>query len=552
MRRFLASTVTVSLVLAFGIGSLRAEGREPESSAERATETPALETPGVPENSQGPGAGTVALAPAPASSGASPALPPAPASSGASPTLPPAADDAPQDAGTAGVYNGTFFVRDRKDALRLYLQGRTMIDFYSFHGAGVGQVSSLNPTFLLRKVRLELGGEAYRKVQWFFGGDFGMNSTGLGANQAVALRAAPVDVFVNFKADALLNVELGQFDQPFTAESRTADKFLPFMERSLAVRIVGKGNAKDTGLMLWGNLDQRLVSYAVSLVQGDGMNRPNVDHRFDLIARIFTRPLARGGSPLRDLQIGGSVRSGSRDGRRVAYDYPAMTTEGSYTFWKPTYGAAQSANSPQGQTHVIPSGSQLLAAVELRVPLQFFDVTLEGVFGHENTREAQDANLYQSLRHGTLKSFGYYAQVGLWPFGNAYVNGIPGDQAPTSVDFSKPDRAPAPALQLLLRWEQLAAKYEGNERSGATPSGIDGKIKVNALSFGASYWLGKLLRVSVNYGINWFPGSAPSSSWTAKQRAQAPGNTLAAGVDDSAREHAHGLHELLGRVQVAF
>jgi phosphate-selective porin len=453
---------------------------------------------------------------------------------------------------TAGVYNGTFYVRDRNDVLRLYLQGRAMIDYYSFYGEGVDRVSSLNPTFLLRKVRLELGGELYRRVQWFFGGDFGMNSVALGTNQAVATRAAPADVFVNFKADPLLNLEVGQFDQPFTAESRTADKYLQFMERSIPVRVIGKGNAKDNGLMLWGNLDKRVFSYAVALVQGDGMNRPNVDHRFDVLARIFVRPLARSTSPVRDLQVGGSVRRGSRDGDLVGYDYSPMTTAGGYAFWKPTYGAPASAGNPQGQTHVIPSGAQLTAAAELRVPMNSFDFTFEGIYGTENTREAQDANLFQSVRYGNLESFGYYAQVGWWPLGNAYVNGIPGDESLTSIDFGKPDKPPASALQFLARWEQLFARYEGNQNGGTTPSDIDGKIKANALSVAATYWLGRVLRVSVNYGINWFPGSAPNSAWTREQRAQAPGNTLAPGVDDAARARAHVLHELLGRVQVAF
>ena len=67
--------------------------------------------------------------------------------------------------------------------------------------------------------------------------------------------------------------------------------------------------------------------------------------------------------------------------------------------------------------------------------------------------------------------------------------------------------------------------------------------------------------MSANYGINWFPESAPSSAtpgladarvWSSEQRAQAPGNTLSPGVDDSARNNAHVLHELLARVQVAF
>ena len=293
--------------------------------------------------------------------------------------------------GTAGVYQGVFFIRDRKDALRLYVQGRAMIDFYSYYGPGVSHVGSLNPTFLLRKVRLELGGELYRRVQWFFGGDFGMNSTALGgANQSVAVRAAPTDVYINYKAHPLLNVEVGQFDLPFTAETRTSDKFLPFIERSVAVRVIGKGNAKDTGLMLWGNLDKRRVAYALSVVQGDGMNRPNVDHRFDLVARAYVRPFAGGQLAIRDLQLGGSVRRGSRDQHLVNYDYPAMTTAGGYTFWKPSYGSALSASNPGGQTHVIPSGAQTMVAAELRVPTDSFDFTFEGLYGHENTREAQD------------------------------------------------------------------------------------------------------------------------------------------------------------------
>jgi len=279
------------------------------------------------------------------------------------------------------------------------------------------------------------------------------------------------------------------------------------------------------------------------------------------VARAFVRPLADSNLPVRDIQIGASVRRGSRDSHLVNYDYPAMTTAGGYTFWKPTYGAAASAANPQGQTHVIPSGSQTLVAAEFRLPTDWVDFTFEGLYGNEHTREAQDANLSQSLRLGTLTSWGYYAQIGVWPFGNAYVNGIPGDQGVTSLDFSKPDKAPASALQLLLRWEQLSSNYESNARGGDDISAIEGKIKLNTLSFGATYWLGKTLRVSANYGINWFPESAPSSAtpgidnarvWSPEQRAQAPGNTLSPGVDDSARNNAHVLHELLARVQVAF
>ena len=559
MSRLLISSFTLSAITMTCALHAQTEAAPPLSPPSEQTTAATAATPAVDANAaQTAPPVTPAAATAPPEN--EPNLPGAAATAAPTATSDsPSAGDA--DPGTAGVHNGVFFIRDRKDIFRLYVQGRAMVDFYSFYGPGVDHVSSLNPTFLLRKVRLELGGELYRKVQWFFGGDFGMNSTALGAGQTVAVRAAPADVYLNYKADPLLNFEIGQFDLPFTAETRTADKFMPFVERSAAVRIIGKGNAKDSGLMVWGNSDKRRVAYGVALVQGDGMNRPNVDHRFDVVARAYVRPLAGSKIAIHDLQVGASFRRGSRDADLVAYDYPAMTTAGGYAFWKPTYGAPLSASNPQGQTHVIPSGAQVLAAAELRLPTDSFDFTFEGLYGNENTREAQDVNLFQSVRFGKLTSFGYYAQVGFWPLGNAYVNGIPGDQGVTSIDFSKPDKPPTSALQLLVKWEQLSAKYEGNKNSGETASGIEGKIRLNTLSFGATYWLGKTLRVSANYGINWFPESAPSSAtpgasdgpvWGPQQRAQAPGNTLSPGVDDAARDNAHVLHELLCRVQVAF
>jgi hypothetical protein len=56
-----------------------------------------------------------------------------------------------------------------------------------------------------------------------------------------------------------------------------------------------------------------------------------------------------------------------------------------------------------------------------------------------------------------------------------------------------------------------------------------------------------------------FPGSAPASvtkstnggAWTSSERAQAPGNTLAQGVNDDARDNAHILHEIIFRFAVA-
>ena len=101
--------------------------------------------------------------------------------------------------------------------------------------------------------------------------------------------------------------------------------------------------------------------------------------------------------------------------------------------------------------------------------------------------------------------------------------------------------------------------YDSASRVGRADSkNQDGKILVNALSFGLNYWTTKHIRLSANYVLNLFPDSAPSSAsatgtpvQSATNRALAPGNSLAKGVSDEARDTAHSLHEFLLRAAVA-
>ena len=60
------------------------------------------------------------------------------------------------------------------------------------------------------------------------------------------------------------------------------------------------------------------------------------------------------------------------------------------------------------------------------------------------------------------------------------------------------------------------------------------------------------------YVLDMFPDSAPTSAsamgtpvQSSTNRARAPGNTLAKGVNDDARDNAHSLHEFLLRAAVA-
>ncbi|MET0792317.1 MAG: porin, partial [Polyangiaceae bacterium] len=234
----------------------------------------------------------------------------------------------------AGWHNGVFYLRDTTDNYRLYVQGRAQVDFYSYAGAGVAD-TALKPTLFLRRIRPEIGGELFKRWWFSIAGDFGAtnvdNAKGTNETSAAApgvapteatgryasaqttrVSAAPTDVFLNYRAHPLLNFQVGQFDAPFTMENRTSDKYIPFMERSLAVRAVGIPTNKEIGLMIWGELKDKYWFYSAGLFDGDGQNRLNTDSRGDVMLRTFVHPLASDKSALKDLQIGGSVRYGSR------------------------------------------------------------------------------------------------------------------------------------------------------------------------------------------------------------------------------------------------
>ena len=453
----------------------------------------------------------------------------------------------------AGYHNGVFYLRDENDNFRLYVQGRAQVDAYSFFGPGVPD-TSMKATLFLRRIRPELTGEFLGHWQWQLAGDWSATSSvdnGAGTNQpapnsfvdaqTVNVRAIPTDVWVGYKADKAFNIQVGQFDAPFTMENRTSDKYIPFMERSLAIRSFGIPTNKEVGAMVWGETANRELFYSIGVFDGDGQNRPNLDNQADVMGRVFTHPLE---SVLKGAQIGGSFRYGSRNSKLINYNYPGMSTQGGYSFWGPTSGA----------NHIIPAGLQIGLAGELRVPVSDFDLTAELVYINNHTREAQNGTVSQfSQRKGELHGTAYYVQLGWWPLGNRDVNGEPGYENPTHLDFKKADRnPPGQALQLLAKWEQLNANYSGASRSGAPdPAGnLDGDIRVNAFSLGANYWATKHVRLTLNYVANMFPDSTASGN--ADQRARAPGNRLTKGINDDARDNAHVLHELLGRVAVAF
>ncbi|MBI3262828.1 MAG: hypothetical protein HYZ58_06730 [Acidobacteria bacterium] len=76
------------------------------------------------------------------------------------------------------------------------------------------------------------------------------------------------DVFGDVKILKSLQVQIGRFKMPFSAEQLTSIVELPFIERSLVASILAPG--RDTGIMMRGRAGGRRLGYQIGLFRQDG------------------------------------------------------------------------------------------------------------------------------------------------------------------------------------------------------------------------------------------------------------------------------------------
>lgn len=411
----------------------------------------------------------------------------------------------------AGRHNGVFFIAGGDESWFIIPAGRLQVDGHYFVGDGItddyatsvgafhrGDVKS---GFQLRRARIELAGGLWKRVSFWLGAEL-ISGT------------APIltDAYLNFRVTYGLNLQVGQFDPPFSMEGRTSDKFSDFMERSMLIRAIA---SKEVGLMLWGEIGGPALYYAVGVFNGDGFARQNRDNGVDVVARLLSHPLAAG--PLRDLQLGGSVRYGMRD---RAIDYPELTlsTQAGYTFFTPQLVGGSSPVA------LVPDGQQLSLGVDLDLPIKRFDLRGELVYMQHNTREmasliTDSAHLAGvPLRMGSLSGYGGYVQLGAWVLGPPGMTGKPGYLPLPQLKLGQPDRPMVMALQIVARFDAVDLMYAGGDRPTAAPTAVtptatttppalsaDGVYTVYAVQGGINLWATRHVRLSLNYSHYFFP-----------------------------------------------
>lgn len=517
-----------------------------------------------------------------------PKTPPAPPTPGATPNAQPKAPAGPPQSfndetgmawkpgGGTGESNagwhGMFYIRDNDENFRISPHAMAQLDFNAFVGGGVNgknisvkDGAGMPPRFFLRRFRLAVSGDFLKR--WSFNAQVDFGNSLDNADGGAEIFAAPpgvtptastaryrpvqgattdvnlADIWINYSLCPCLNFQFGQFRTAVSMENRTADWGTAFMDRNIAIRSFVMSSGRETGLLVWGDILEKVFTYEVGFLGGDGQNRPEVDTTADFTARALVRPL---GSVklLKDAHVGVSARHGDRDPDGVGYNYQPLTTNFGYVLYNPSY-----TDSLKRKMKVIPSGGQNLIGGELRIPVGPVDIHAEAYYVANNTREAVDGFQFTNTeRLGTMKGVGWYGQATWWIAGDKYISAEPGYMRPDKLNTHKKDEVKRGA-EISLLGAGIHGDYDGNARDGEDDDATPGSEKNPATDFdiyqfaaAASYWHSKFVRMTANYSMYFTPGSGSTDNL-----ATVPANVLGE-VDPT----DHLLHEFGMRLQLFF
>ena len=430
----------------------------------------------------------------------------------------------------AGYANGHFFLHDAHDWFVLFPKARLQIDAYTFLNAGnlpagvdENSSSDLRPksTIFIRRARIEVQGTIARYFDYSLGGEWA-STPETGSYGTVA------DAFIIANFTPYAEVQVGQFDAPFTLENRTSDKYYDFMERSLTVRAFGIPSNKEDGLMIFGWLPRHFAYYSLGVFNGDGKNFKSQDSNPAFMGRGFISPAApwAGGHRwLEDIWVGASFwyQKATNLGGAVApsitgatqNDFPPMTTQGGLCFFSSNYTNGINASGNTVRSHLAANGTIVKWALELNVPIKKVGLRAELVHQSVDLGQYDDTNpagatIIRTLSGGgRLSGYGYYIEVFAWILGDGNFLDPPGLEPATHIKTFRETPIPKWALMLAAKYDHvnfdvtgLPAQADGTANPGA------GGYKIDAFEFGVNAWMMRHIRLTANYVMNYIGGDA--------------------------------------------
>lgn len=403
----------------------------------------------------------------------------------------------------AGFANEAFFLRSDDDNFILLPSGRLQVDYFQLQHGGAKQP---NDGFLPKRARIELGGSFLKRFDFWIGTEL------TGGTPAVT------DAYVVGNFSRYAQVQVGQFDAPFTMENRTGDKYTDLQERSVVARGLGIPENKQVGAMVFGMPEKKWAYYSLGVFNGDGMQVfPHRSNAFDVIGRAWVAPFALAGNELlKNVWVGASGWNGFHAATPAnQVDRIAMKDQSGFTFFNPANGAVHAGSSGQVQKW----------GLELNAPIGPFVFKSEYVRSSEGLREVDTANKNAEVRRASLNGSGFYARLSYFVWGDPLINGLGGMQTPNRLyeGALKPGKTES-ALQLMVEYDHVAFAYSalGNDAASDTAAGDYG---LDVAAIGLNYWATKHLRFTANVLHNSFSGKSAtpiagqSGSWEGTLRA---------------------------------
>jgi phosphate-selective porin OprO/OprP len=178
-------------------------------------------------------------------------------------------------------------------------------------------------TFVVRRARPFIDGTLFGIVDFRILPDFAQGQAQL------------LDAYVDIHPASWLHLRGGRFMVPLGLEWWQKDTTITFAERSLATDLVP---FRDIGLMLWGEIGEGTLWYALVIGNGapDGGNGPDLDGQSakDYVGRVFLRPLrlVRRAS-FTDLGLGVAGSYGQVTGTATASALPSYKSVGQQTIF---------------------------------------------------------------------------------------------------------------------------------------------------------------------------------------------------------------------------
>jgi phosphate-selective porin len=457
-----------------------------------------------------------------------------------------AAGAARADEPLAGYSNGGFYLRDPSDWFVLYPRGRVQVDWVSFlnrgdvsSGVQANNYTDTRPknSLFIRRARGEVLGTIAHHFDFHLSGEFATNPN-FGQYGDIA------DAYIIVNYSPYCQLQLGQFDIPFSLENRTWDSYLDFMERSAVGRFIVGPAGKDGGGMLFGWLPKRVAYYSIGLFNGDGASLKNQDDYLMVAMRGLVAPLApfaRGRAWMERLWIGASFwwQKANNLGavplllpadisQITQNDLPDARTQGGFLFFNGSYDN-KDASGGTIRSHITPNGNVFKWAVEANIP--FNRVGLRAELMHEGMDLAQyaSANPQNALLTRTLDAdahldaLGYYVEAFAWILGDDEFLEAPGLEAfprrrgPLHGTDARGDE-PVWALMTAARYEHLAFDVTGlppqsqpdaNGNLMLVRDPAEGRITLDVFALAVNAWATRHVRLSANYVVNYLNGDSP-------------------------------------------